>query len=148
MRDILDNKIIEHCQSQRKLYKNYLQSQNVVDANDMKYIVFDIGYRGTTAKAFNRMYDSSTFYWVYLANFENMYFTDHAYDSIVPNIDTLKYGNSIPILESLISDSGFASGHYFNEQTLVQRASEPKRLVDVVKKLQEQVIEICGRTDF
>jgi len=140
--DVIKNsiceKIIPFSLSQREHYKNYL-SKNYNIVNGGNYIAFDIGYRGTSARAFNSMLPESKIDWIYFATFDGMIF-NHSHDAIVNNIDTNKYGEVLPILEALLSNENLGSAHYFSEEGLVRKKStDSEALKEIVNNVQQDV---------
>ena len=130
--------VLQHCSKQRELYRRYIDSKVV---NTEQCIVFDIGYRGTSAKAFSKIYPNSDLNWIYFMTFKDMSF-EHTYDAIVPEVDLEKYGQVIPILETIFSDAKSGSAHYFNNQELVRKSSSSDHeLQSIVTEVQDEVIK-------
>ncbi|UIP27213.1 hypothetical protein [Photobacterium sp. TLY01] len=140
LKTALYEKIIPYCQEQRGLYQSYLSSHNIVDHN--KYIAFDIGYRGTSAKAFTKLLPNADVSWVYFATFSNMVFK-HKYDAINENIELEKYGQVIPILEALFSDENIGSAHYFEKSgRLIRKVNKnEERIKGIVNRIQDDVVD-------
>ncbi|WP_272166380.1 hypothetical protein [Vibrio diabolicus] len=144
LKESVYHQVIPHCEIQRKAYQAYLGEQhNIVDGE--KYIAFDIGYRGTSAKAFYSMLPQAEINWVYFATFSEMIF-EHKYDAILNNVNTERYGEVLPILESLFSNEDIGSAHYFDDGKLLRKnLSSDSKLRDIVSSIQGEVVSLLNR---
>ncbi|WP_339898735.1 HAD family hydrolase [uncultured Gilvimarinus sp.] len=138
----LTEQLVDFCREQTDSYRAYLSEQGVASGND--YLVFDIGYRGTAAKAFEQLLPESQCNWVYLTTFKKMLHAKHPHFAFMPEFDAERYGDILPALEALLSDNATSSAHYFNAGKLVRREGDNEALNTLMSELQERAVALVN----